>query len=242
MDAPGGLAAIGEDHACRAERVDVLVIPFAIELRIGQDAHFWVTGCAASIIGCRVALSLYGPRRASGVTSAWVSTSPDDQPLEPVRPRARCLATVFARAPIEKLTHRACGEPRTIDRDGRARTSGVLQLLRDHAYGGPERRLIDSTQESIERRVVRHEAQSTGPAEFPMLPQAHLSFAKGPVLVAHDAEQGEEVGLRERMLLELAAIAGQHRTRGRHRMTRERDPADFEHPSSGLSRLDSATT
>jgi hypothetical protein len=45
----------------------------------------------------------------------------------------------------------------------------------------------------------------------------------------------EELGLRELMLGELAAIAGQHHARDAHRVTRERDQANLGHRSSLLS-------
>src|ERR1700691_119370 len=238
VTAPRGFAACGGDDAGRAEGADVLMIAFAIELGVGEDARDRRD---------RVRGVDHGPQRRAVI----VRTAPgllgdeglrvdidDDQPLETVRPRPRLLPAVFARAPNENRAHRAGGEPRAIERDGRARTSAALQLLCDYANGRAQRRLIDPMQEPIERRVVGHGPQPEGAPEFAMLAQSHLGLAEGPVLVAHHTKQREQLGLRELMLRELAPIAGQHRASDCHRMACERHQADLGHRSSLLSLKD----
>jgi hypothetical protein len=95
--------------------------------------------------------------------------------------------------------------------------------MRDHAHRRAERGLIDPMQEPIERRVVGDGAQAEGAPQFAMFAQSHFGFAERPVLVAHHAKEREQLGLRELMLGELAAIPGQHEARDGHCVTRERD-------------------
>ena len=44
-----------------------------------------------------------------------------------------------------------------------------------------------------------------------MLAQPHFGFAKGPVLVTHQAENGQQLWLRELVLAETASVTREHR-------------------------------
>src|SRR5262249_42717292 len=62
---------------------------------------------------------------------------------------------------------------------------------------------------TIPRRVVWNPLKSERLTQLRMLVQAHLRLARGPVLVAHEAQDRQQSGLGERMCGARAAIAGQ---------------------------------
>jgi len=51
--------------------------------------------------------------------------------------------------------------------------------------------LIETTQEAVQGGVVRNRAEFESAPQFGVLRQSDLSFAVGPVLVAHQAKDGQ---------------------------------------------------
>jgi hypothetical protein len=71
-------------------------------------------------------------------------------------------------------------------------------------------------QEAVQSREVGHTHQSQRLAQFAMLAQPHFGFAKSPVLVTDQTENGQQLWLRELVLAESASVTREHR------------PADFQ--------------
>jgi hypothetical protein len=74
-----------------------------------------------------------------------------------------------------------------------------------------DRLIVQPLQETIQRREIGHAAKPQSLTQFPMLGQTHFGFAKGPVLVTHQAEDCQQLRLRELMLAETAAVTREHR-------------------------------
>ena len=98
------------------------------------------------------------------------------------------------------------------------------------------RRVAQPFQKPIQRRVDRHAREPQHPAQFAMLAQPHLGFAKGPVFVAHQAENGQQLRLRELVFAEAGAVRGQNRASHFDRHTGKRQESDFGHGPSCLIR------
>ena len=67
-----------------------------------------------------------------------------------------------------------------------------------------------------------------------MLGEADLGLAVRPVLVAHQAEDGQELRLRELVLREATAVRGQDGPTDRQRGPRKRDESHFGHGTTLL--------
>ncbi len=69
-------------------------------------------------------------------------------------------------------------------------------------------RFVEAAQEAVQRRVVRNGSKAESAAELAMFRQPHLGFAIGPVLVAHEAQDGQQLRLRELGFAKCRAITG----------------------------------
>ena len=117
-------------------------------------------------------------------------------------------------APHEEGADRALRQARRIDRYAGAppsffaRATQPAYRLVDRAVDG---HIVQTLQKAIQSREVGHAPQPQRLAQFAMLAQAHFSFAKGPVFVAHQAKNGQQVRLIESVLAESAAVTREHR-------------------------------
>ena len=59
-------------------------------------------------------------------------------------------------------------------------------------------------QKRVQGREIGHAGMPQSLAQFPMFFEPHFGFAKGPVFVAHQAENDQQLGLRELVLAETA--------------------------------------
>jgi hypothetical protein len=71
-------------------------------------------------------------------------------------------------------------------------------------------------------------------APFALFAQPHFGFAKGPVLVAHQAKNGQQLRLIELLLAESAAVTRQHRLGDLQGDARKGQESDFGHRASCL--------
>lgn len=69
-----------------------------------------------------------------------------------------------------------------------------------------DRRLVQSTQETVKRRVVGNGTKPESAAQFAVFGQSHFRFSIGPVLVAHAAQDGQQLRLRELVFAKCRAI------------------------------------
>jgi hypothetical protein len=89
--------------------------------------------------------------------------------------------------------------------------------------------LRQTQQKAAHRGVVRDLVQSQGPTQFPMLVQAHLGLTKGPVLVPHQAEDGQQLRLGELVFAEAGSVTGQDGRGDLEGKTRERHESNLGH-------------
>jgi hypothetical protein len=68
-----------------------------------------------------------------------------------------------------------------------------------------------------------------------MLVQPHFGFAKGPVLVTHQAENRQQLRLREMLLAASASVALEHRPADLQGDGSKMQESDFGHRTSYLS-------
>ena len=86
---------------------------------------------------------------------------------------------------------------------------------------------------TVERGVVGDRSQMQGVPQLAVLGQADLGFAIGPVLIAHEAQDGQQLRLREFVFAELGAIARYRRLRHIQGDTRELYQTNFGHGLCG---------
>jgi hypothetical protein len=67
-----------------------------------------------------------------------------------------------------------------------------------------------------------------------MFAQPHFGFAKGPIFVAHQAKNGQQLRLIELVLAETAAITRKHRPRNLQGDASERQESNLGHRASCL--------
>jgi hypothetical protein len=94
--------------------------------------------------------------------------------------------------------------------------------------------VVQTLQEAIQRSEIGHAGQSERLPQFAMFAEPHLGFAKGPVFVAHQAKNGQQLGLRELVLAETAAVARKHRLGDLQSDPSEGQESDFGHRTSCL--------
>ena len=211
---PGLLPTLGRDHAPGPQWApEVGMIPLAIEFGVGQHHS------DARLLGSRFAqarqIRAVVPRTASRALpeQELLIQIRHDHPLQPVPPGQGFLP-VMMQAPHKKRADRSWRQAGRVD----GHPSPPVAPASPSAH--PAHRLADSPidalvfetpQETVQRREVGHTRQSQGLTQFAVLAQPHLGFAKGPVLVTHQTEDGQQLRLGELVLAEASSIGWEHR-------------------------------
>jgi len=94
--------------------------------------------------------------------------------------------------------------------------------------------IVQALQETIQSREIGHAGESERPAQFAVFAEPHLGFAKGPVLVAHQTKNRQQLGLGKLVLAETAAVARKHRLGDLQSDPSEGQESDFGHLASCL--------
>ena len=160
-----------------------------------------------------------------------------DHPLQPVPPRQGFLP-VMMQAPHKERADRSLRQARRVDGHASpppagARAAQPAHRLADRPVDGL---VVQTLQETIQRREVGHAHQPQHLAQFAMLAQPHLGFAKGPVLVTHQTENGQQLRLSELVLAETASVAREHRPADLQGDAGKRQESNFGHRASCLHR------
>jgi hypothetical protein len=79
-----------------------------------------------------------------------------------------------------------------------------------------------------------HAPQAQRLAQLAMLAQPHFGLAKGPVLVAHQTENGQQLRLVELVFAESASVTREHRLGDLQGDASKRQQSDFGHRASCL--------
>jgi hypothetical protein len=151
-------------------------------------------------------------------------------------PRQRLLA-VMMHSPHKERADRTLRQARRVDRHAGsppsffARAVQPARRLADRAVDGL---VVQTLQKAIQRREVRHARQSQRLAQFAMFAQPHFGFAKGPVFVAHQAKNGQQLRLIEWVLAETASVTWEHRLRDLQGDASKGQESDFGHRASCL--------
>jgi hypothetical protein len=153
----------------------------------------------------------------------------DGQPLQPVAPGQRRLGGMIPAA-NEEWADRALGQPGGIDGHlGMASWTGQLHATDRIVQASSNRRLVQSAQETVQRRVVGNGTKSESAAQFGVFGQSHFCFPIGPVLVAHEAQDGQQLRLRELVFAKAGAIAWHGSSGYVQRHLREAHQTHFGH-------------
>src|SRR4029077_13373351 len=94
--------------------------------------------------------------------------------------------------------------------------------------------VVQALQEAIQGREIGHAPEPQRLAQLAVFAQSHLGFAKGPVLVTHQAENGQQLRLVELVLAETASVTREHRLGDLQGDASERQESDFGHRASCL--------
>ena len=213
--APGFLPALGRDHTLRSESLpDVGVIPLAVEFGIGQHQP------DACLLGSRSRRPLANSRSRSKGRAAPSAPARTADPSRPRRPTSASTsrAAVFARDDAG-VGQRRCSPPPTPSRWHRPPPGPAFDRP---ALTPCNRRTVSPTARSSVRSSTRwrkrYSVVKSGTLLNPrawrssrVLPQAHFRFAKSPVLVPHQAQDGQKLRLRELVLAEGSPIGWEHR-------------------------------
>ena len=150
------------------------------------------------------------------------------QPLPPVPMTGPTARMLFATA-YEKGADGVVGKPRAIHSGRNAHVLFPAAPL-PHRLSYPARDgvVVQSPQEAVQSRVVRHAPQWQDLAQLAVLAETHLGFAKSPVRIAHQAENGQQLRLGEWVFAETTAL-GRQNTPGYAGKGQE---SDFWHPTS----------
>src|SRR5713226_9255116 len=94
--------------------------------------------------------------------------------------------------------------------------------------------VVQALQEAIQSRKVGHAPEPQRQAQFVVFAQTHFGFAKGPVFVAHQTEDSQQLRLGELVLAETASVAREHRLGDLQGDAGKRQESDFDHRTSCL--------
>src|SRR5208282_2495157 len=209
VDAPGFLSALGGDYTLRPELApDVGVISLAVELGVGQHQTNGRSLGSRCNDGRQIPAIVPGPAARALRQQELLIQIRHDHPLQPMSPRQRFLP-VMMHAPHEERADRALRQTRRIDRYASpppsflARATQPAHRLADRPVDGL---IVQTLQKTIQRREVRHAPQPQRLAQFAMFAQPHFGLAKGPILVAHQTENGQQLRLVELVLAESASV------------------------------------
>jgi hypothetical protein len=126
-------------------------------------------------------------------------------------------------------------QARCIDRDASssssfsARAAQPAHRLADRPV---DRLVVESLQKAIQRREIGHADHPQRLTQLAVFAQPHFGFAKSPVLVAHQAENGQQLRLGELMFAESASVARQHRPADLQGDASKRQESNFGHRTS----------
>jgi hypothetical protein len=136
-------------------------------------------------------------------------------------------------------THAMRQKSRAIDRHRRpttatARTAAqATYRLCQHVLDGVVRQ---APQKTVHRGVIGHARQLQDSTQFAMLAQAHFGFSKGPVFVAHQTKNRQQLRLGEKVFAETTAVGRQSRAGDLQGRTGKGQESDLWHPTSCLTR------
>jgi hypothetical protein len=208
VDAPSLLAAFGRDDAAGSEPLaDVRVVEFGIELGVCQHQTDGADAVRGVDQGPQVGAVIGG----TGVGFLREYELPvqidHDQPLQPVAPWHRLLV-VMVHAAHEEGADRAGTESGAIDRyvgaTMRAGKRDAMYHLVERACDGG---FVEPAQESVQGRKVGNGSELQSVTQFGMFGQPDFGFAIGPVLIAHEAQDGQQLRLRELVFAERRTVA-----------------------------------
>jgi hypothetical protein len=208
MKMPGFLAAFSGNDAARSQALaDVRVVEFAVELGIGQDQTDSTDGVGGIQEGAQIS-SVVGGSSVSLLGQKQLLVQINcHQPFQPVPPRHGLLVVVVHAADKES-TDGAGAETSSIG-GHRSPTSGTGQrhAMNDFIQRTSNGRLIQTPQEAVQSRVVRNRSQAKSAAQLRVLSQTDFGFPIRPVLVAHEAQDGQQLWLREFVFAKCRAIS-----------------------------------
>jgi hypothetical protein len=140
-------------------------------------------------------------------------------------------------APHEEGADRSLRQARGIDRHAgappsfSARAAQPAHRLADRPI---DRYIVQTLQKAIQSREIGHAPQAQRLAQLAVFAQPHLGFAKGPIFVAHQAKNGQQLRLIELVLAETAAVTREHRLGDLQGDASKRQQSDFGHRASCL--------
>jgi hypothetical protein len=70
--------------------------------------------------------------------------------------------------------------------------------------------IVEALQETVQRREIGHAGKPQALTQFAMLAEPHLGLAKGPIFVAHQAKNGQQLRLGKLLFAEAASVARRH--------------------------------
>jgi hypothetical protein len=144
---------------------------------------------------------------------------------------------VMMHPPHEERADGSLSQARRIDRHAgsppcfSARAAQPAHRLADRTVDGY---VVQPLEEAIQSREVRHARQSQRLAQLAVFAQPHFGFAKGPVFVTHQAENGQQLRLVELVLAETASVTREHRLRDLQGDASKRQKSNFGHRASCL--------
>ena len=228
MNLPLRTAPLGWHNALRLQCLpNVLMVALAVELGIRQhqgDGRPWVSGVDqraqdGAVVSRTTACGLGDNQSPVNIHSP--------RPFEPVAP-GEALTAVFG--PRDKEgTDSAWRQAGGIDGHGRLWARLGDEPLDDGAQDLPQGRLIKPAKKAVQGGIVRYVVQAQRSAQLTGLRQAHLGLAERPILIAHEAEHRQELGLGKSVFRKLAAVGRQRRLTDTQRDSRKGDQPDFGH-------------
>ena len=237
MDAPGLLSALGRDYALRPELApDVGVISLAVERGVGQ--HQTNARLLRSRLDDRGLIRAIVPRAAARDLrqQKLLIQIRHNHPLQPM-PLGQRFLPVMMYAPHKKRADCALRQARGIVRYAGAppsffvRATQPAHRLADRLI---DRYIVQTLQKVIQSREIGHTRQSQRLAQLAVFAQPHLGFSKGPIFLAHQAKNGQQLRLIELVLAETASVTREHRLRDLRGDASKRQQSDFCHRASCL--------
>jgi len=239
VQVPNSFPASGRNHTLHPHLLaDVAMVAFAVELGVGE--HQADRGHVSRRLHQGRQVGTVVPRTAAcalGQNELLIYID-HRQPLQPVSP-GQWLLRVMVLPPDEegadrllrqpRRIHGHSGAPRTPATDGSQPTYRFTQHFVDFHF-------LQPPQKAVERRVIGDARQSQHPAQLAVLGQLHFGLSKGPVLVAHQAQHGQQLRLGELILAESSAIAGQNSGSHFEGYSHKRQEYYFGHLLSCLAR------
>jgi len=235
MNSPRLFSAFGGDDALGMKLLaDEGMVALGIEFGVGQHAADGCVGMGLSDQGGKVGTIV--PRSLPGrlCQDELLLHVDDGQPFQPMSPGQWLLGVVVHAADKERADC-ALGESGGIDGDGGSPAPSLQDAAHHFLQSVVQVSFVEASQEAIERGVIRDRSQSERSPQLPVLGKTDFSFAKGPVLVAHEAQDGQQLRLRELVFAKAGAVA-RHRGLGYiPSQMREAHQTDFGHGFAAVS-------